>query len=78
MPEQISAQCAMCRATLENNVSDGDINMAARLNFGIMYLFALPYVLVGLIGWMWYRKSKKNRRLRLQAQARKERISRLI
>lgn len=71
----VEAQCAMCRATLENNVSNGDINMAARLNFGILYLFVLPYLLVMIMGFLWYKKSKKNRRLKIEADKRKERIS---
>jgi hypothetical protein len=49
----------MCRAQLENNVSEGSIGIAAGLNFGIMYLFVTPYLLVGIIGFLWYRASKK-------------------
>ena len=33
------AQCAMCRATLENNLSNGNVGIAAGINFGILYLF---------------------------------------
>lgn len=55
-----SAQCAMCRASLENNVSNGNIGIAAGINFGIMYLFVAPYVVIGLIAFFWYRTSKKN------------------
>ncbi len=54
------AQCAMCRATLENNVSNGDIGIAAGINFGILYLFVTPYLAIGIIAFMWYRTSKKN------------------
>jgi len=55
-----SAQCAMCRASLENNVSNGDIGIAAGINFGIMYLFVAPYLVIALITFFWYRTSKKN------------------
>ncbi|MTI21262.1 hypothetical protein E1176_09540 [Fulvivirga sp. RKSG066] len=54
------AQCAMCRATIENNVSNGEIGIGASLNFGILYLFVMPYLLIGFIGYMWYRNSKSN------------------
>lgn len=54
------AQCAMCRATLENNVSNGDIGIAAGINFGILYLFFAPYLAVGVIAYFWYRTSKHN------------------
>ena len=56
----VYAQCAMCRATLENNVSNGEIGIAGSLNAGILYLFVVPYLLVGFIAYMWYRKSKNN------------------
>lgn len=54
------AQCAMCRATLENNVSNGDIGIAAGINFGILYLFVTPYIAISVIAILWYRTSRKN------------------
>lgn len=54
------AQCAMCRATLENNVSQGNIGIAAGINFGILYLLAVPYLAFGVISYFWYKSSKKN------------------
>ncbi len=57
-----SAQCAMCRASLENNVSNGNIGIAAGINFGILYLFAAPYLVIALIAFFWYRTSKSNSR----------------
>lgn len=56
---EASAQCAMCRTTLENNVSNGDIGIAAGINFGILYLFAAPYTVIALIAFFWYRTSKR-------------------
>lgn len=57
-----NAQCAMCRTTLENNVSNGDIGIAAGINFGILYLFAAPYLIIALIAFFWYRTSKNAKR----------------
>lgn len=57
-----SAQCAMCRASLENNVSNGNIGIAAGINFGILYLFVAPYLVIALIAYFWYRTSKSNSR----------------
>lgn len=54
------AQCAMCRATLENNVSNGNIGIAAGINTGILYLFFAPYLAVAVIAYLWYRTSKSN------------------
>lgn len=55
------AQCAMCRATLETNVSNGSQeHLASTLNFGIMYLFVAPYLLVATVGYIWYKQSKSS------------------
>ena len=51
-----SAQCAMCRAVLESE--DGQ-TIAEGINDGIVYLMAIPYVLVGGIAYFIYRKYSK-------------------
>ena len=55
------AQCAMCRASVENNVSNGDTTIGAGLNMGILYLFAMPYLIAGIIGYLWFRNAKKRK-----------------
>ncbi len=62
------AQCAMCRATLENNLSNGNPGIAAGINVGIMYLFLAPYLAVGLIAYFWYRTSKTNARKEFESR----------
>ncbi len=57
------AQCAMCRASVENNVSNGDTSVGAGLNMGILYLFVAPYLLAAIIGVLWYRHSRKNKKI---------------
>lgn len=59
---ELMAQCAMCRATLENNVSNGQAGIAAGINFGILYLFIMPYLIVVVLGLLWYMKSRSNQR----------------
>ena len=56
------AQCAKCRATVENNVNNGEIGIASTLNFGIIYLFSAPYLLALVIGLLWYRNSKNRKK----------------
>jgi len=56
------SQCAMCRATIENNVSNGEIGIGASLNFGILYLFVMPYLLIGTVAFLWYKHSKSDER----------------
>ncbi|MXV17619.1 hypothetical protein [Hufsiella ginkgonis] len=55
---EAKAQCAMCTLTADNSVQNG--NMDGRgLNKAILYLLAAPYVAVGIIGTVWYRKYRR-------------------
>ncbi|NNE03240.1 MAG: hypothetical protein HKN52_08740 [Eudoraea sp.] len=55
LPMVSKAQCAMCRAVLES----GDNNAVAEgINNGIVYLMAIPYILVGVIFYLVYRKMR--------------------
>ena len=55
LPETAEAQCAMCRAVLE---SEGSTETAKGINNGIVYLMAIPYVLVGVVFFVVYKKMK--------------------
>ncbi|MDW7691276.1 hypothetical protein R9C00_19010 [Flammeovirgaceae bacterium SG7u.111] len=55
----VYGQCAMCRASVENSISNGENTIGAGLNTGILYLGAMPYLLFAVIAWAWYRNSKK-------------------
>ena len=55
------AQCAMCRATVEINVSNGETTIGAGLNTGILYLLVTPYLVAMVIGFLWYRNAKKRK-----------------
>ena len=48
-----NAQCAMCRAVLE---SGEDQSAAEGINDGIIFLMAVPYILVAALGYFIYRK----------------------
>ncbi len=52
------AQCAMCKATLET--SDGSVG--GGINEGILYIMPIPYILLGTIGFLVYRRVKKIRK----------------
>ncbi|WP_347926420.1 hypothetical protein [Pontimicrobium sp. SW4] len=52
----VDAQCAMCRAVLESE--DGQ-KTAKGINNGIVYLMLIPYILIGGIGFVIYRKLSK-------------------
>jgi hypothetical protein len=57
IPEVAEAQCAMCKAVAESDL-DGGGKAALGLNSGILYLMAFPYLLIGTIGFFWYRHNK--------------------
>lgn len=56
--ENIEAQCAMCRAVLENN---SDNSVAEGINDGIVYLMIFPYLLMGGLGYYIYRTHRKQK-----------------
>jgi heme/copper-type cytochrome/quinol oxidase subunit 2 len=59
LPLASFAQCAMCRASLE---SEGNKTRVEAVNDGIILLMAVPYIIVGLIGFAIYKMYfKKNR-----------------
>jgi hypothetical protein len=56
--EPASAQCAMCKATVESNIENGGKTVGRGLNSGILYLMSVPYLVLGGIGFMVYRNWK--------------------
>ena len=56
------AQCAMCRSSVESTQNDNKLtNFGKGLNKGILYLMAFPYILVGTVGFLYYRHQRKNK-----------------
>lgn len=62
LPVAAFSQCAMCRASLE---SSGDNAKVEAVNDGIVFLMAIPYLLVAGIGFvvykMYYGKKKADK-----------------
>lgn len=58
IPMESIAQCPMCRMAAESNLENGG-TAGKGLNTGILYMLAMPYLLVATIGFIWY----KNRNL---------------
>lgn len=67
----VKAQCAQCAASIESNAKSGD-KTGNGLNKGIMYLLAAPYLAVGIIGYVWY---KKYRRKNVSLEIRNEKLN---
>ncbi len=54
--EQATGQCVMCKAVAEDSADDG--GLGAGLNQGILYLMAVPYILLSALFFVLYRRRK--------------------
>jgi hypothetical protein len=59
-PQETFAQCPMCKMSAESNLKNGG-TAGKGLNTGILYMLALPYSLVGVIGFIWWRNNRRFR-----------------
>lgn len=48
VPFDAAAQCAMCKASLESSINDPN-SVAKNINKGILYIMAIPYILIAFI-----------------------------
>ena len=53
----LSAHCVMCKAVAEDSAADGSLGRG--LNSGILYLMAIPYLLMAFFAWFVFRKRKE-------------------
>ena len=53
------AQCAMCAGQVES-ATDAGSSVALGINKGVLYIFMMPYLIMGTIGYFWWRGRKKN------------------
>jgi hypothetical protein len=51
-----SAQCAMCKATAESATDNVSKGIGEGLNSGIVYLMVIPYLLLGTVAIVFFRK----------------------
>lgn len=59
-PFESMAQCAMCKGAAEANLKMGGGDPVG-LNNGILYMLSIPYLLVGTIGYWWWRNRRQER-----------------
>ncbi|PIQ20047.1 MAG: hypothetical protein COW65_17290 [Cytophagales bacterium CG18_big_fil_WC_8_21_14_2_50_42_9] len=58
----VQAQCAMCKTSVVSSNANNEnklVRFGSGLNKGILYLMAIPYVLAGTVGFLWYRYNRK-------------------
>lgn len=58
----VQAQCPMCKMSAESNLKNGG-TAGKGLNNGILFMLATPYLLIGTIGFIWWRNRKKEQEL---------------
>ncbi len=56
--ENAKAQCSVCTTNIETNAKNGG-TQGNGLNKGIMYLLAAPYIAIGAVGFLWYKKYRR-------------------
>jgi hypothetical protein len=67
LPTLVDAQCPMCRMTAESNLANGGTE-GKGLNNGILYMLFTPYLLIGLLAYLWWRNRRKERDLEIEAE----------
>lgn len=55
------AQCVMCKSQVEAARAERDDFDPAGLNRGIVYMMTVPYILMGAVGFFWYRRTHPKR-----------------
>lgn len=51
------AQCVMCKSQVEAARAEKDDYDVSGLNKGILYMAAVPYLMMGAVGFFWYRRT---------------------
>jgi hypothetical protein len=54
----VAAQCPMCKKNVEAHLlAKGQVG--AGLNTGILYLLSVPYLMVGTVAFLWWRRQRR-------------------
>ncbi len=56
---EVFAQCAMCRANVKSNIQSGS-GVGSTLNHAILYLMAIPYILISIVGYVFFKEKVDN------------------
>lgn len=55
---EVKSQCSMCTINAEQGTQNGN-TQGKGLNNGIIYLLAIPYLLIAGMGIVWYKTYRK-------------------
>jgi hypothetical protein len=53
LDQEVYAQCSMCKKSAEDGGRAGGINLA------IVYLGTIPYMIFGVMAFLWYKNTRK-------------------
>lgn len=53
------SQCPMCKMAAESNMKSGG-SVGKGLNTGILYLLAMPYIIVTVLAYVWKHNKQKS------------------
>jgi len=56
MADAMWGQCVMCKAVAEDSAAEGAVGRG--INQGILYIMAVPYILLGIIAFLVFKKWK--------------------
>jgi hypothetical protein len=57
--QESAAQCPMCKTSLESNRKDDQKAVGKGLNKGILYLLAMPFLVVGTVGGLYWHRQRR-------------------
>jgi hypothetical protein len=59
------AQCAMCRASVGSNLSEGRGVIGTGINDGILLMLVFTYLSIPTLIFVWFRAAKKEMKLKM-------------
>lgn len=62
------AQCAMCRASVGSNLSEGRGVIGTGINDGILLMLVFTYLSVPTVIYVWFKTARKEMRLKMEQQ----------
>lgn len=62
------AQCAMCRASVGSNLSEGRGVIGTGINDGILLMLVFTYLSVPTVMYVWFKTARKEMRLKMGQQ----------
>ena len=57
--QSLLAQCSQCKAAAASKDEAGNLIIGESINMGVLYLLAMPFILVLFVGGIWWWKSRQ-------------------